>query len=37
VCNAWLYGPVAAFSASSPGNLWTDNYCDQNGTTVNNS
>ena len=35
VCNAWLYGPVAAFSASSPGNLWTDNYCDQNGTTVN--
>ena len=29
VCGAWLYGPVAAFNASSSGNAWTNNYCDQ--------
>ena len=29
VCGAWLYGPVAAFNASSSGNAWTGNYCDQ--------
>ncbi len=34
VCGAWLYGPVAAFSTSSPGNEWTDNYCDQTGAAV---
>lgn len=29
VCGAWLYGPVGAFNASTTGNAWTNNYCDQ--------
>jgi len=35
VCGAWLYGPVAAFNASSSGNAWTGNYCDQTKAAVN--
>jgi hypothetical protein len=34
VCGDWLYGPVAAFSASSPGNEWSGNFCDQTGNRV---
>lgn len=33
-CGDWLYGPVAAFDPTSSGNVWTGNFCDQNGTTV---
>ncbi len=35
VCGNWLYGPVAAFNASSSGNAWTNNYCDQTKAAVN--
>ena len=30
VCGDWLYGPLAAFDASSTGNAFTANVCDQN-------
>ena len=33
-CGDWLYGAVAAFNPNSTGNVWTGNFCDQNGTTV---
>lgn len=33
-CGDWLYGPVAAFSASSTGNQWSGNYCDQTAQAV---
>lgn len=34
VCGGWLYGPVAAFNSSSPGNAWTGNVCDADLSTV---
>ena len=33
-CGDWLYGPVAAFAPNSTGNVWTGNFCDQDGTAV---
>lgn len=29
VCGAWIYGPLAHFNPTSPGNEFTGNYCDQ--------
>lgn len=34
VCGDWLYGPVAAFSRNSPGNVFRDNFCDGSGRKV---
>lgn len=34
VCGDWIYGPLAAFSGSSPGNEWSGNFCDGTGKIV---
>lgn len=34
VCGDWIYGPLAAFSRRSSGNVFEDNFCDGSGRKV---